>query len=218
MPTQTKENYLKALYHFHSKGDKITVTNLGQKIGVSKPTVNDMIKKLQKIGWVKYEKYQPIILTEKGIKAAAGVVRKHRLSEMFLSQVMGFGWEEVHDTAEELEHVKSDLFFDRMDEILGFPSVDPHGSIIPDKDGNVSKVEYKLLSQVESGSKVIFKAIRESSVDFLQFLNKRKLTLDTEIKVHSLESFDQSRIVSYGKEQNIALSEQVCKRMLVEVV
>lgn len=216
MPSQTKENYLKALYYLHYNGDKITVTNLGQKIGASKPTVSDMIKKLEGMGWVKHEKYQPIAITKKGLLAATQVVRKHRLSEMFLSQVMGFGWEQVHDTAEELEHVKSDLFFDRMDEILGFPTRDPHGSIIPDKEGKLSNNEYLLLSQVSSGQTVLFKAIRDSSVEFLQFLNKKKLTLNTKIMIHSLETFDNSMVVSYGEENNLVLSEQVCQRILIE--
>ena len=102
-------------------------------MGVSKPTANNMIKKLTAIGWVVYEKYKPILLTEKGKKEASLIVRKHRLSEIFLSKIMGFGWEEVHDIAEDMEHLKSEKLFDRMNELLGFPKVDPHGSPIPNK-------------------------------------------------------------------------------------
>ena len=116
-------------------------------------------------------KYKPLKLTKQGLKEATLIIRKHRLSEMFLNQVMGFGWEEVHDMAEEMEHLKSESFFDRMDELLGFPKKDPHGSPIPDKNGNFVKPNYKLLSQVNIGKKVALRALRESSTEFINFLN-----------------------------------------------
>ena len=218
MPSQTTENYLKALYHLHQESADISITELGKRMNVSKPTVNAMIKKLQERGWVKYVKYKPIRLTRQGLKEAAFIIRKHRLSEMFLKQVMGFGWEEVHDVAEEMEHMKSDLFFDRMDEILGFPTMDPHGSPIPDKDGNFSKPQYTLLSQVDPGTPVVLKALRDSSTEFLMFLNKKQLRLGIEIKVTHLESFDKSMTVSYEKQSDVVLSQAVCNKLLVEVI
>ena len=112
MPSTIKENYLKALHYLNQNTSKISLTDLGKSLNVSKPTVNDMVKKFQANGWLIYEKYKPIKLTPKGKKAAALIVRKHRLAEMFLFKIMGFGWEEVHDIAEELEHIQSDLFFD----------------------------------------------------------------------------------------------------------
>jgi len=140
MPTQTKENYLKALFYLHQKDPLISLTDLSKDLGVSMPTVNDMVKKLQAKGWVVYTKYKPLQFTEAGTRQAAMIIRKHRLAEMFLSQVMGFGWEEVHDMAEEMEHLKLEQFFDRMDELLGFPTVDPHGSPIPNKEGRIFTV------------------------------------------------------------------------------
>jgi DtxR family Mn-dependent transcriptional regulator len=218
VPTITKENYLKALYYLHQKDSDISLTELGKEMEVSKPTVNDMVKKLQSNGWIKYEKYKPLRLTEKGKKMAALIVRKHRLAEMFLAQIMGFGWEEVHDMAEELEHIKSEKFFDRMDELMGFPSVDPHGSPIPDKDGNLKNVNYKLLSQMPEGSKVKLRALRESSTDFLLFLNKKGLQLGMEITIHNLEAFDKSMTVSFSDKSETVVSEAVAKRLLVEKV
>ncbi|PCJ65624.1 MAG: iron (metal) dependent repressor, dtxr family protein [Bacteroidetes bacterium] len=218
MATITKENYLKALYFLHQKSDAISLTDLGKTMEVSKPTVNDMVKKLHDRGWIKYEKYKPLKLTDKGRKAAMQIVRKHRLSEMFLVQVMGFGWEEVHDIAEELEHIKADKLFDRMDELMGFPSVDPHGSPIPDKNGNYNKPNYKLLSQVPENSKVVVRALRDSSTEFLLYLNKKGLQLGTEIVTHQIEPFDKSITVSYASYSETTLSSSVSNRLLVEVV
>ena len=142
MPTQIKENYLKAIFFLSQKNVEVSITELSNQINVSKPTANNMVNKMEKKGWVIYKKYKPLQLTSKGEKIGALIVRKHRLAEMFLSEVMGFGWEEVHDIAEEMEHLNSDILFDRMDEILGFPTQDPHGSPIPDKNGTISKSNY----------------------------------------------------------------------------
>ncbi|MDZ7935367.1 MAG: metal-dependent transcriptional regulator [Emticicia sp.] len=218
MPTQAKENYLKALYHLHTQNAEISLTELGSNLGVSKPTVNDMIKKLHKEGWVKYERYKPIKLTQKGIFKAALVIRKHRLSEMFLTQIMGFGWEEVHNIAEDLEHINSEMFFDRMDELLGFPNIDPHGSPIPNKNGEVVKVNYKSLADFKEGSTVVLKALRDSSTEFIQYLNKKEIRLGTEIVINQIEPFDKSLIVSYEKFSLQTLSLSVSKRLLVSEV
>ena len=148
MISNTKENYIKALFHLHQKNEHIALSVLSEELQVSKPTANDMVKKLQADGIVVSEKYKPIKLTSKGKQEAAKIIRKHRLSEMFLVQIMNFGWEEVHEIAEDLEHLKTEKFFDRMDELLGFPTTDPHGSPIPDKNGNFDKPKYKRLSQM----------------------------------------------------------------------
>ncbi|MDE0793757.1 MAG: metal-dependent transcriptional regulator, partial [SAR324 cluster bacterium] len=154
MQTQTNENYLKAIYFLSQENIDVSITELSKKMRVSKPTVNNMVKKMQEKGWLHYEKYKPIKLTVKGKRLGALIVRRHRLTEMFLSQIMGFGWEEVHDIAEEIEHISSTLFFDRMDEILGFPTLDPHGSPIPDKKGKVVAVNYLNLAHIKEGQKV----------------------------------------------------------------
>ena len=218
MSTQTKENYLKALYHLHQKNDEISLTELGRNLSVSKPSVNDMVKKLHDEGLVIYEKYKPIKLTEQGIVNAAIVIRKHRLSEMFLSQIMGFGWEEVHDIAEELEHIKAVHFFDRMDELLGFPSTDPHGSPIPKKDGEVMKINYKTLAECKAGSSVILRALLDSSTEFLLFLNKKEIQLGAKMQIHQVEPFDMSMTISYGRFSSQIFSNTVSQRLLVEVV
>jgi DtxR family Mn-dependent transcriptional regulator len=218
MPSVTKENYLKALYTLHQKSTEISVSDLGQLLDVSKPSVSDMVKKLQGKGWVAYEKYKPLHLTELGEQAAALVIRKHRLAEMFLVQVMGFGWEEVHDVAEELEHIKSQKLFDRMDELMGFPSIDPHGSPIPDKEGNLNSLEYQTLSSVPVGSTVIFRALKDSSVEFLMYLNKKDLKLGASIHLESIEPFDKSMLVHFADQRSQVFTDRVASRLLVEVV
>lgn len=218
MATKAKENYLKALYHLHLKNEEISLSELGRNLELSKPTVNNMVKKMHQNGWVKYEKYKPIKLTDEGRKNAVLVIRKHRLSEMFLSKVMGFGWEEVHDIAEELEHLKSDNFFDRMDELLGFPNIDPHGSPIPNKNGEVVKSSYKTLAEHAVGTKVELKALRDSSTDLLLFLNKKEIRLGTEILIRQIEPFDRNMTITYGNHSEQVLSISVSSRLLVAVV
>lgn len=217
MATETKENYLKAIYFLDQKDPNISVTAIANELQLSKPTVNDMVKKLKAKGWLKYERYKPLKLTDAGRKTAALIIRKHRLTEMFLVQVMGFGWEEVHEIAEEIEHVNSDKFFDRMDEILGFPTADPHGSPIPDKEGNTNSPDYQLLSSLPVNSKVILRGLRESSKEFLLFLNNKQIQLGTEIHLHHIEAFDKSMMVSYDAFSEVQLSYSVCSRLLVEI-
>lgn len=218
MATQTKENYLKAIYFLHLKNEAVTVTELGKVMEVSKPTVNNMIKKLTSNGWIHYEKYKPIKLTKSGNLEAALIIRKHRLTEMFLVQIMGFGWEEVHQIAEEMEHLKSEILFDRMDEILGYPSSDPHGSPIPDKQGEFNRKSYTTLSSFSVGKEVVLRAVGDSSVTLLTMLNEKEITLGTSFCISKIEAFDKTMIVSYGNHGDVSLSHEVCRRLLVEAI
>lgn len=217
MPTQTKENYLKAIYFLQLKDEPVTVTALGQAMQVSKPTVNNMIKKLTANGYIDYERYKPLQLTDRGNLAAALIIRKHRLTEMFLVQVMGFGWEEVHQIAEEMEHLKAEVFFDRMDELLGYPTTDPHGSPIPDKDGTVHRKTYWRLSTLTTGNTAILRAVGDSSAALLTMLSERSITLGTAFTIRKIEAFDKTMTVDYGPHTHISLSYEVCKRLLVEI-
>ena len=215
MPSITKENYLKALFFLHQKNKEIAISDISKSLDLSTPSVNNMVKKLHEIGWVNYEKYKPITLTTKGKKEAALVIRKHRLTEIFLSNIMGFGWEEVHDIAEEMEHIKSEKLFDRMDEILGYPTMDPHGSPIPSKTGELNQLEYKKLSECKKNSKVKLCSLSDSSAELLLFLNSKKIKLGTELIILGVEPFDKSYTVSYDKVNSLMLSTAVCERLLV---
>ncbi|MCB0480810.1 MAG: metal-dependent transcriptional regulator [Flavobacteriales bacterium] len=215
MSSPAKENYLKAIYALSNELENVTLSKLSERLRVSNPTANSMIKSLKELNWVNYEKYRPISLTDEGKKQAVKIVRRHRLAEMFLVEKMGFNWSEVHDIAEEMEHIKSSLFFDRMDEILGFPERDPHGSPIPDKQGKVLHHNFSKLSEASVGSKVRLMALGSSSRDFLKFLDNRNLELGTEIKVKSIEAFDQSMEVSYNSLAPTTFSRDICDRLLV---
>ena len=215
MNSLTEENYLKALYHLVNDNDEVSVNDLSRQLNIKMPSVNSMIKKFADKKWVKYESYKPIKLTESGKKEASLIVRKHRLTEMFLVEKMGFGWENVHEIAEQLEHIHSEVFFDKMDEILNYPKVDPHGEPIPDKDGNVIQPDLKKLSKCQENEIVELASVTTSSEEFLSFLNKRNLSLGIEIKVLQKEDFDHSIKVSYnGQEENF--SKTVCDRLLVK--
>jgi DtxR family transcriptional regulator, Mn-dependent transcriptional regulator len=216
MNTYAEENYLKALFNLSDDKGEVTVQELSRELQIKMPSVNSMIKKLAEKKMVLYESYKPLRLSEKGKKEAGLIIRKHRLTEMYLVEKMGFGWEQVHEIAEQVEHLQSPLFFNKMDELLGFPNVDPHGSPIPDKDGKIQWLQYKKLSDHNAGDKVKLAAVTNSSEDFLKFLNSRELHLGLIVKIISIEAFDGSITVNYGKKKNEMLSKIVADKLLTE--
>jgi len=213
--TLTEENYLKALFHLVDHEGKVTINELSKFLNVKMPSVNNMMKKFADKNWVIYETYKPLIVTEKGKKEAALVVRKHRLTEMFLVKTMNFGWENVHEIAEQLEHVHSQLFFDKMDEILDYPKFDPHGEPIPDKDGNIISQDLQKLSNCEDGETVVFASVTLSDDSFLSYLTERNLLLNTKIKVIKTESFDKSMTIEIGNKREI-ISKKATEKILVK--
>lgn len=216
MVSSTVENYLKALYSLANEDNEVNISDLSNHLKVSKPTVNSMVKTLSQQGWVQYERYKPIVLTPKGRKAAALILRKHRLTEMYLVEKMGFGWEEVHEIAEQIEHVKAPALFDRMDKLMDFPKVDPHGSPIPDKEGNIIDHNYKKLSECNVGDRVVLYALTHSSKDFLEFLDSREISLKLELEIKAIELFDSSMLISYHNHPSETMSHKVCERLLVQ--
>ncbi len=217
MASPTEENYLKALFNLANSQGEITLSELASRLQVSLPTANSMVKSLQKSQWVNYEKYKPLTLTTEGQLLAASIIRKHRLTELFLVHVMKFGWEEVHEVAEQIEHIHAPKFFERMDEMLGHPAADPHGSPIPDLDGKLQQQSYVPLSSVLPGQKVQLLALSNSSSEFLEFLNSRGLSLGLILTVISSERFDGSMVLSYTEHPSEALSGTICERLLVRV-
>ena len=215
MASPTEENYLKALFTLANSQGEITLSELASRLEVSLPTANSMVKSLQKSNWLNYEKYKPLTLTTEGRRLAASIIRKHRLTEMFLVDIMKFGWEEVHEVAEQIEHIHAPKFFDRMDEMLGYPAADPHGSPIPDIEGKLEQQSYVPLSIVPPGQKVQLLALSNSSAEFLEFLNSRGLSLGLTLSVISTERFDQSMVIGYLEHPSESLSGIVCERLLV---
>lgn len=215
MNSLVEENYLKALFSLSNELGEVNMNDLSKHLKIKMPTVTSMMKKLAEKELVHYEKYKPVRLSDKGKKAATNIIRKHRLTEMFLVEVMGFGWEEVHDIAEQIEHVKSPIFFNKMDEILGRPSFDPHGSPIPDQNGNIQGKQYVKLSECKEGEQVIFMAVENSSENFLKFLNGKDLSLETKIEILSVEAFDGTMTVTYKDRPVEVFSKMICDRLLV---
>ncbi|PQA93245.1 iron (metal) dependent repressor, dtxr family protein [Chryseobacterium shigense] len=213
--TLTEENYLKALFHLVDNEGKVTINELSKFLGVKMPSVNNMMKKFADKKWVIYETYKPLVVTESGKREAALVVRKHRLTEMFLVKKMNFGWENVHEIAEQLEHVHSQIFFDKMDEILDYPKFDPHGEPIPDKDGNIIAQDLHKLSACTVGETVTFASVTVSDDGFLSYLNERKLLLNTRIKVIKIEDFDKSMTIEIGDNKEV-ISRKATEIILVK--
>ncbi|MFN3272832.1 MAG: metal-dependent transcriptional regulator [Cloacibacterium caeni] len=215
MNSLTEENYLKAIFHLLDSENQVTVNELSKFLQIKMPSVNSMMKKFADKNWVIYENYKPIKVTELGRKEAAIVVRKHRLTEMFLVEKMGFGWENVHEIAEQLEHVHSEDFFDKMDEILNFPKIDPHGEPIPDKDGVIITQNLKKLSECKVNDMVILTSVTISTDDFLNYLNQRNLALGAEILIKNIEKFDGSMQIAFADRTEV-LSKMVCEKLLVK--
>ena len=218
MHSYTEENYLKALFNLSAEKGEVTVNEVSKELGIKMPTVNSMMKKMADKKLVVYESYKPLRLTEKGKKEAGLIIRKHRLTEMFLVQQMGFGWEEVHEIAEQIEHLQSPIFFEKMDALLGHPKTDPHGSPIPDKSGKMEWLKFEKLSDCKTGDTVKLSAVLQTSDEFLKFLSSRELTLGQKIIVKHIEKFDGSMEVGYTKNPSEVLSHTVCERLLVERV
>jgi DtxR family Mn-dependent transcriptional regulator len=216
MYSLAEENYLKGLFHLADENGEVGVNELSRHLGIKMPTVNSMVKKLEEKGLVHYESYKPLRLTDKGRTAAGLIIRKHRLTEMFLVEKMGFGWESVHEIAEQIEHIKAPEFFDKMDELMGYPQTDPHGSPIPDKTGSMPSLQHIRLSECTEGDMVKLVKVTDSSGDFLKHLNSRELGLGTTINVKSVEVNDGSMVVHYGNHASETLSRTVCDSLLVQ--
>ena len=218
MASVAKENYLKALFFLDQEEGTTNITALSKSLGVSKPTTTNMIKRLIAEGWVSQEKYQPIQITAKGRLAAKQIIRKHRLTELFLHDVMGFAWDEVHEIAEQMEHIDSGQLFDRMDEMLGFPKEDPHGSPIPDKLGEMRVRSYQSLAMCKPGQKVVLKALKESKPELFQVLNQLHIKLGAIFKILRIEPYDQTIVVEGLMQKEVSISHKVGQKLLVEPI
>lgn len=211
----TEENYLKTLYHLSFHNTEVSVHELSLSLDIKMPTVNSMVKKLAAKGLVAYEKYKPLSLTENGSKAAGLVIRKHRLTEIYLVEKMGFAWDQVHEIAEQVEHIKSPEFFDKIAEILNHPTVDPHGSPIPDKNGKLPELNYIKLSECSIAQKGILASVGNSSDSFLKLLGSLDLKLGDSLEIIEVQDFDKSMKVKVNQKTTLNLSSLVCENLLI---
>lgn len=213
MITLSEENYLKAIYHLGKQGAQAVSTNaIAEKIKSKASSVTDMLKKLADKNLVHYIKYQGVSLTNTGRLAAALVIRKHRLWEVFLVDKLHFSWDEVHEVAEQLEHIKSLKLVNQLDAYLEFPTHDPHGDPIPDKDGNYTLRETINILDLNIGFEGVLALVKDSSSVFLKYLNKNNLALGDVIKVLDFEAFDDS-VTIQSKNKQMIISKQVAKNL-----
>jgi len=216
MFTLSEENYLKAIYHLETDSKKGISTNaIAKSLATKASSVTDMIKKLSDKKVVFYKKYQGVTLTELGKKTAANIVRKHRLWEVFLVSKLNFSWDEVHEVAEQLEHIKSAKLINQLDALLGFPTHDPHGDPIPDKDGNLNKIDKILLSTLLKNESGICIGVDDSSSEFLQFLDKKGITLGKQITVLEKEDFDDSLSIEIDGKK-LSISNKIANNLYIK--
>lgn len=214
--SSTEENYIKAIFHLGEDGDESISTNeIAKNVNATAASVTDMIKKLKQKKLVTYEKYHGVRLTCEGEKIAKGVVRKHRLWEVFLVEKLGYSWDKIHDIAEQLEHIHSAELIDKLDKFLGFPKVDPHGDPIPDASGNIQQLRQILLSKMKKGEKGKVVGVKDSSSKFLQYLDAQQIHLGSEIEVTDIIEFDGSLSILLDKKKKATISKMAAQNIFV---
>ncbi len=217
MNSYTEENYLKAIYKLvEQDGEAVSTNAIAEKMNTKAASVTDMLKKLSDKKFINYQKYQGVTLTAKGEKTALIIIRKHRLWEMFLVEKLNFKWDEVHDVAEQLEHINSDKLIEQIDKFLNFPKTDPHGDPIPDANGKLLTPKSKPLSAFNVSDNCLMMGVVDHSPSFLQYLDKMNITLGNEIKIKDIVEFDKSLQIIVNKKQTFFISNDVAKNILVK--
>ena len=216
MHSFTEENYLKAIYKLQeTNGEVVATSALAQVMGVHAPSVTDMLKRMAGKKLVTYQKSKGFKLTEKGKQVAVSIIRNHRLWEMFLVDKLGFRWDEVHDLAEQLEHIHSEALVNKLDVYLGYPKADPHGDPIPDANGVLPKSKSVLLSTLKDGDKGTFTGVTDHSAAFLNYLDKTGISLGDSIKIKCIEEYDQTFTLQLKEKKEVDVSFKVANSLLV---
>jgi DtxR family Mn-dependent transcriptional regulator len=215
----TEENYLKVIHRLsEATSEDISTNAVAELMQTKAASVTDMLRKLADKGWVNYQKYQGVRLSPAGEKIALSIVRKHRLWEVFLVDKMGFNWDEVHEIAEQLEHIESDELVQKLDAYLGFPKTDPHGDPIPNKEGILPELAYLHLSDIKAGKNCKLMGVAQDSAVFLQLLTKLNLSLGSKLAIMEINEFDRSFFVSINDAKPIFISHEVAKNILVKIL
>jgi|SRR5688572_12918563 len=212
----TEENYIKAIYKISQEGESTVSTNaIAEVMQTKAASVTDMLRRLHEKGIINYVKYRGVTLTETGQKTALQLVRKHRLWEVFLVDKLKFNWDEVHEVAEELEHITSELMIRRLDEFLGFPKYDPHGDPIPTETGEMAIKPQVLLSELKIGETGLVMGVKDSQPIFLQYLDKVGIYLGAKIKVTDKIEYDNSLEINLDNKKQLSVSSEVSKNIFV---
>jgi DtxR family Mn-dependent transcriptional regulator len=213
----TEENYLKAIFKLsHGDSAKVSTNSIAAQVNTKAATVTDMLKKLADKKLIIYNRYQGVSLSATGKKIALNIVRKHRLWEVFLVEKLNFKWDEVHDIAEQLEHVKSDTLVDELDKFLGNPKFDPHGDPIPDRNGKMNSVKPMPLADMKKGN-YVFAGVDDHSSAFLQFISKVGIQIGDKIQVNEIFGFDKSVEITVRKKK-IFLGNESARNILVDKI
>lgn len=217
MPSITEENYLKHVYLLCDKNGYLPVTtnDVSAAMEIKPASATDMLQRLSAKKLIHYKKYQGVLLTQRGKEKALAVIRKHRLWEYFLVHKLQFGWDQVHNVAEELEHVESDLLIDKLDQFLGHPKFDPHGDPIPDARGRFSTERFWSLSTLKENQTGTVAGVIEQSASFLNHLDKLKIHIGSTLKVASIREFDKSMSISVGGKRKELVTHDIAKNILV---
>ena len=215
----TEENYLKIIYLLTERngGNEVSTNELAEHTQTKAASVSDMLRKLAEKHYINYRKYQGVTLTFEGQHIALAVIRKHRLWEVFLVEKLGFGWDEIHDIAEQLEHIDSKELTECLDRFLGSPTFDPHGDPIPDAKGRMPSVSYQKLSEVPLNQSVVMMGVSTHSPAFLQHLDKYQITLGCSLKVLEISEFDKSFGILLNENISLFVSNEVARNLLVQV-
>jgi DtxR family transcriptional regulator, Mn-dependent transcriptional regulator len=210
-----EENHIKHIYSLQTNDGLVSTNSLAEVLATKPASVTDMLKKLKAKGVITYQAYKGFALTETGKKLALQLIRKHRLWEFFLYHNLGFSWDEVHDIAEQLEHINSELLIDKLEDYLGNPSMDPHGDLIPNKQGKLPKVVRVALPTINPLKTVVVCGVTNQSAQMLQILNHYKIAIGAKIKVVKHFIFDNSIQVKINNQGTTILSPAVAQNILV---
>lgn len=211
----SEENYIKAIYHLQQQDDMVTTNELAAELKTKPASVTDMMKKLKAKKLLNYERYQGFRLTNDGNKVALGIIRRHRLWEFFLAEKLKFTWDEVHEVAEDLEHVTNKKLIDKLDEFLGFPRVDPHGDPIPDANGKIEITKKICLTELPLNKTAIVNSVSDQSSKILELLEHKKINIGTRLEIKKKFEFDNSMEVRIGRQTAFTISKQLAENIYV---
>lgn len=211
-----EENYIKAIYHLSRGGKDAVATNaIARRLNTRAASVTDMIKKLSNKGLLTYRRYNGVNISDEGRQTALQIIRKHRLWETFLVEKLNFNWDQVHEVAEQLEHIKSPLLISRLDEFLGFPKVDPHGDPIPDENGNFNAKPKTPLSKASAGQQGTLVTVKDSSSSFLKYLDKIGAYIGADLEVIERLEFDGSIEIRIDGSKQVFISKEVSENIWI---
>ena len=214
MNTLAEENYLKAIYHLSLNSENVSTNQIAASLNTKAASVTDMLKKLADKALINYTRYQGVNLTAAGEKIAIHIIRKHRLWEYFLVEKLDFKWDQVHEMAEEMEHISSKELVDRLDKFMGYPKYDPHGDPIPDINGNFKMHNLVPVAMIGNNEVGVISGVRDHSAGFLQYLEKQQLTIGKKIKVMEINEYDNSMLLKTDNKE-IHISREVANNLLI---